>query len=299
MIRISAVQATLQHLFSQNDRLLAAVSSLQASTSPPIVASATPQASVSSPPTALSEPRIPPPERYSGETGACRPFLSQCSLIFELQPSTFFNDRTKIAYVISLLSGKPREWATREWNRNIPICQSHAQFKEKLVKIFGYSLPGREVARGLMFIKQGSKRVSEYAVEFHTLAADSVWNDSALFDSFYAGLSEKIKDELATRELPSSLDSLIEMAIRVDNRLLHRRKERPVTPSVPSGSPDACPYSSVPSSGHWQQTTTVPSSSEEAMQVGRTKLMSEEKQKRRSENRCLYCGDQGHFVANS
>ncbi|KAJ8010063.1 hypothetical protein DPEC_G00071090 [Dallia pectoralis] len=50
------------------------------------------------------EPRLPPPERFSGEESSCRPFLTQCSLIFELQPSSFPTDRSRIAYLMTLMA---------------------------------------------------------------------------------------------------------------------------------------------------------------------------------------------------
>ena len=38
---------------------------------------------------ASQEPCLPSPECYAGNPGSCRAFLSQCSLIFELQTSSF------------------------------------------------------------------------------------------------------------------------------------------------------------------------------------------------------------------
>jgi len=39
-----------------------------------------------------SEACLRPPERCSGTPGSCRPFLVQCSLAFELQPSVFTSE---------------------------------------------------------------------------------------------------------------------------------------------------------------------------------------------------------------
>lgn len=36
----------------------------------------------------MMEPRLPPPQRFSGDPSACDGFLTQCSLTFELQPSS-------------------------------------------------------------------------------------------------------------------------------------------------------------------------------------------------------------------
>ena len=59
-----------------------------------------------------SEPRLPVPERYEGEPGSCRSFLLTCSLVFELQPSSFPSERSRVVYVITLLSGRACEWGT-------------------------------------------------------------------------------------------------------------------------------------------------------------------------------------------
>ncbi|KAI5086034.1 nephrocystin-4-like, partial [Silurus meridionalis] len=61
--------------------------------------------------------------------------------------------------------------------------------------------------------------------EFRTAATDSGWNPTALYDAFYRGLATEVKDELAARELPSSLDGLIALATRIDRRLQERRVE--------------------------------------------------------------------------
>ncbi len=66
-------------------------------------------------PVPLVEPRLPPPQCFSGDTSACHGFLTQYSLTFELQPSSFPSDRAKIAYLITLLSGKALSWASAVW----------------------------------------------------------------------------------------------------------------------------------------------------------------------------------------
>ncbi|KAJ7988083.1 hypothetical protein DPEC_G00319950 [Dallia pectoralis] len=66
------------------------------------------------------EPRLPPPERFSGEESGCGPFLTQCSLIFELQPSSFPTDRSRIAYLMTVMSGRALTWASAVWEQKSP-----------------------------------------------------------------------------------------------------------------------------------------------------------------------------------
>lgn len=56
------------------------------------------------------------------------------------------------------------------------------------------------------------------AKEFHTLAAEGAWNPEVLFDTFLHRVSEEVKDELAAQELPTDLNSLITLTIRIDGR---------------------------------------------------------------------------------
>lgn len=71
---------------------------------------------------------------------------------------------------------------------------------------------------------QGSSSVAEYAVDYHILAAERRWDDTALQGVFVRGLAESVKDELAVRDETNSLESLIFLAIRLDNRLRESRQ---------------------------------------------------------------------------
>ena len=83
-----------------------------------------------------------------------------------------------------------------------------------------------------MGLRQGRRRVLEYAVEFRTLAADSSWNNSSLCDVYLHGLTDVLRDQLASLELPEDLDSLISLPMKIGKRLFERERERsrPVTP---------------------------------------------------------------------
>ena len=72
------------------------------------------------PPAPAHEPKLPPSQKYAGEPGTCRSFLSQCSVIFELQPTSFPSERSRVAYVITQLSRRAREWGTALWDAQSP-----------------------------------------------------------------------------------------------------------------------------------------------------------------------------------
>ncbi len=56
--------------------------------------------------TTQREPRLPAPEAYNGEPDLCRAFLEKCSMFFSLQPQTFATEESKVALVLTLLSGR-------------------------------------------------------------------------------------------------------------------------------------------------------------------------------------------------
>lgn len=63
-------------------------------------------------------------------------------------------------------------------------------------------------------------------IEFRTLAVESGWNGESLQMAFYQGLKEQLKDELISYPESSDLDSLVALAIRVDNLCRERRREK-------------------------------------------------------------------------
>ena len=91
--------------------------------------------------------------------------------------------------MISHLTGRAPAWATAEWARESPLCSSLAEFKVALQRTFDPVSSDREKARELSGVKQGTNTVCDYAILFRTLAAESGWNSTALFDIFLKGLA--------------------------------------------------------------------------------------------------------------
>ncbi len=239
-----------------------------------------------------AEPRLNPPAPYSGEPNTCRSFLSQCSLTFSLQPSCFPTERSKVAFIITLLVGQAREWGTAMWDNEQDCCSSFDSFSEELRKVFDRSAQGTEAARALALLRQRESSVSSYSIEFRTLAASCGWNDKALWDHFLHCLAEHIKDEIYSLELPSSLDGLIDLAIRVDNQISLRSRHRR------SGFPPELVTRAASGTASDMPTQHLGLSEEEPMQVGRARLTVKERRYRLDNQLCLYCGEAGHVAAS-
>ncbi|MEE6524685.1 hypothetical protein FKM82_024284 [Ascaphus truei] len=265
------------------DTLTEQVRRLTVSTTNPVPLAATPALI-----TPTSEPRLPAPNRYAGDPSGCRGFLNQCFIQFELMPSHFPSSRIKVAYIISLLTDAALAWASPIWEQRPDLISDLTLFITEFRRVF--DTPGRKVtaASSLLNISQGDRTVARYALDFRTVAAETGWNDVALSAVFWQGLSERLKDELAALDRPAGLEDLIDLCIRMDQRLQERRMER-------NKHPRGIQSSSFSTIGSLLSTTPV---LDEPMQLGGTSLSPIEKQRRRRAGLCLYCGNNGHLVFN-
>lgn len=64
--------------------------------------------------------------------------------------------------------------------------------------------------------------VSDYDIEFRTLAAQSGWNQLALANAFLNGLHDSLKDHMTPIDLPAELYALIALASKIDKRLFEQ-----------------------------------------------------------------------------
>uniref|UniRef100_A0A7N8YQF8 Gypsy retrotransposon integrase-like protein 1 n=1 Tax=Mastacembelus armatus TaxID=205130 RepID=A0A7N8YQF8_9TELE len=164
------------------------------------------------------ELKLATPVRYNGEVGGSRTFLTQCEIHFSMQPSSFPTEQAKVAYVLSLLGGEAAKWGTATWRRRASCCTSFASFSEHLIQIFDPVRPEVEATTRLARLKQGSGSLRRYIIQFQMLAEESPWGAPALYDHFYLGLNERLKDDLAHQPRPRDLISLIDTVTRLDQR---------------------------------------------------------------------------------
>ncbi len=92
----------------------------------------------------------------AGEPLLCRSFLATCSLHIALQPSSFPAEEAKVAFVITLLTGRAALWGTTVWEQKHHCCSSFQYFSEELKKVFDRAASGKEAARVLVELCQGN-----------------------------------------------------------------------------------------------------------------------------------------------
>uniref|UniRef100_A0A672LK54 Chromo domain-containing protein n=1 Tax=Sinocyclocheilus grahami TaxID=75366 RepID=A0A672LK54_SINGR len=168
-----------------------------------------------------------------------------------MQPQIFLTERTKVAFLISLLNGRALLWAKAIWNANSAIINSYDAFTNHFKKVFGHTAG-----------------VHDYTLRFRTLAATSGWNEVALISSYRQGLNPHVQAQMNIYDDSVGLESFMQRANRISQRLsaCHATEatHQPVTPGT--GSP-------------------VP----EPMQVDTSRLTPSESARRLAAGLCLYC----------
>ncbi|KAL6491530.1 hypothetical protein MHYP_G00018750 [Metynnis hypsauchen] len=234
--------------------------------------------STSTTPTTRPPVSIALPERYDGSPDLCQGFLMQCSMFIEHHPEQFLTEIDKIHFVISLLTGKAKAWASALFTQNSNILISETRFLDSFKAVFNHPLTGRDVGNSLCDIRQGKRSAADYALEFRTLAAGSGWSKVALLTVYKRGLRRDLQAEMVCRGEQLTLDCFIQTSIALDGLVRERSYlQRPsmTTPVTTALTPEA-----------------------EPMELGSTHLSETERCRRLRENLCLYCGCTGHRLAN-
>ncbi|KAI5616013.1 nephrocystin-4-like, partial [Silurus asotus] len=221
------------------------------------------------------------PATFSGEPSECRGFLMQVNLYIEMQPQRFPTERSKVAFFISLLSGKARAWAQSLWDAAGPVVNAYAPFTAHFLDVFSAAPGVLSTADQLLSLRQSDDTISDYSLRFRTLAASSGWNESALLGVYRQGLSPEIWQATAVYDDKVGLENFIQKSIGLSQRLA------------------AC--SSTPPQPTPPLLTTPPGAQAAAgakpMQLGSQRLSRRERNSRLVTGKCLYCGKPGHSIS--
>lgn len=89
-------------------------------------------------------------------------------------------ENTRCAFLPSLLMGRALDWASAILDSEPQVKNSFIYFSGLIHEVFEYPAGGRNVAVQLLELRQGTEPAADYAVKFHTLVAQSGWNDPVL-----------------------------------------------------------------------------------------------------------------------
>jgi hypothetical protein len=236
-------------------------------------------------------------------------FLDQLRFAFQQSSLGLGPEENKVRCAISCLRDKAREWIQpfRQMSPPPAWLSDFDLFAAELTNRFGNPHRSRNPSARLRSLKQTGS-VADYATEFRQCAAALNWADPPLIDIFYDGLKGEVKRELIRAPYPTDLESCIQQAIDADTCLQelymeqprasrpanqHPKKPRPhpqghAAPSTPTPSRDSPPVAARhPDTRPQQRSTTRPRT---------RKLTEEEKEHRRQNDLCIYCGSSEHII---
>ncbi|XP_075432263.1 protein LDOC1-like [Ascaphus truei] len=131
---LSALIVQNQTMSTQISDLAQRLTNLSLQGAPPSVSSQSEPGSLGA---ATPETKIPAPKPYAGDPQACRGFLNQCEVQFEMAPlHQFTTGRKKVAYVYSLFTGGALVWASPIWELRPKITQDYALFRQEFQQVF-------------------------------------------------------------------------------------------------------------------------------------------------------------------
>ena len=255
------------------------------------------------------EPKIAAPKPFSGKRSESQEFILKCITVFTAQASTYYDDKTKLAYAINLLEKEVYEWVKPAMiasaDKKPAYIQTWEAFRKEFLKMFS-DIDIKELSYQRIQALTQTGSASNYANEFrrHSLPLD--WNDEPLRQHFFRGLKSEVKDKVLSPSDFIDLDALIENAIKWDNLLYQRRKdpnnkanEHKAASSNKPAATGSKPFTALTSEHKKSLWTPRPSnigSGPAPMQVDSTQrhLSQEEKDYRRENRLCFYCGKPNH-----
>ncbi|MGL4647003.1 MAG: hypothetical protein ACRCVL_07955 [Cetobacterium sp.] len=83
------------------------------------------------------------------------------------------------------------------------------QFRSVFEQVAG----GQSALERLLYISQGNRSAAEYALAFHTLAAQAGWEEKPLKLLYRKGLNHELQAELACRDEGRNLSEFMELSI--------------------------------------------------------------------------------------
>uniref|UniRef100_A0A3Q2CBI5 Ty3 transposon capsid-like protein domain-containing protein n=1 Tax=Cyprinodon variegatus TaxID=28743 RepID=A0A3Q2CBI5_CYPVA len=113
----------------------------------------------------FSSPGPSLPERFSGNPCKLKGFIFQCWLFFGFHDSSFLNNKDRMAFVVSFLSGEALEWAETKFPPKTRENCTFERFIHELERTFS-QVSKFSVSGNLLKIKQGNRSVAEFSSEF-------------------------------------------------------------------------------------------------------------------------------------
>lgn len=179
-----------------------------------------------------------PPEMFDGNPKKLQTFLTEMRAHFNYFETSLATPQARVHFAATRLTGTPRAWFEPTLGdyvknfhdgvmneRTIQLFNNYEEFEKALKQTFGTVNEEREAETQLNEIQQKGA-CSEHSAKFVQIASKVKWDQTSLINAYYQSLKSDIKDELVMKDRPKTLVEFIEMAVKIDDRLYARRKEK-------------------------------------------------------------------------
>ena len=250
------------------------------------------------------------PEPYDGTKGTLQGFLTKLRAYHLFHQGSFSTDTAKVIHAATRLTANALAWFEPIWRDYLEhvnsvedmgeeasrIFQRYTEFEKGIKAVFGDPEEQRTAERQLRNLRQRGS-ATEYAAKYRQITSRlEDWDDEPLMAQFYEGLKDEVKDELVKEDRPAELSEYIAMAVRIDNRLYERRREKQGRrleswkPHNNRFQPNPPRHRENPSTTHGQPPSTMYGST---LHSG---PMALDATQRRPKGKCYNCGREGHFA---
>ena len=88
-------------------------------------------------------------------------------------------------------------------------------------KVIGNQNEDKAIEKQFLILKK-TQSAMVYGSRFKTLAYTIKWDDAVFASKFYEKLKDKVKDAMVVMDRPESLENMINVAVKIDNRQYDR-----------------------------------------------------------------------------
>lgn len=120
---------------------------------------------------------------------------------------------------MSPLSVRALQGVESLWNSLSSLVCSLDAFVAYFWDVFGKSTSAASMHDELFQLRQADMSIHDNTVRFHTLAASSGWNETALLSAFQRGLNPSIWQQMSIYEDTVGLESLLQKALHISQHL--------------------------------------------------------------------------------
>jgi hypothetical protein len=249
-------------------------------------------------------PAMKVPDTYDGNRSKLQAFLTQAELYMMFKAKKFHSETEQVLFIVSLLRGAAYNWispflidflknktgegrCSKDMKKEtLRYFMTMKGFGEGINQVFGDIEEEKTAERGLQHLRQKGS-AANYTAEFQQLATRTQWGEAALQAQYYRGLKDSVKDEISRSDKPDDLNDMIQMAVKIDNRLYERTLEKKGAYSND--------YKKEKKHGRHYHS---PMELDATFKHKRKTLSKDELEKRRKNKLCFECGLPGHMASS-